>query len=77
MNFDMTLQTGDRLKTVVAGLVEGTLQLVADPLAASPDSQQDSNAAADPSDDTGHSCWSKVYETRAGGYAGNSGISMQ
>lgn len=62
-------------------MVEGTLQLVADPLAAvaaaSPACQQDTKAAADSIEDAEHGCWTKVYETRAGGYAGSSGISMQ
>ena len=72
-------QTGERLKGLVAGLVEGTLQLVADPLsaavgcagspAAAPQEQQQQQQQQD--------CWDPVYQSRAGGYRGSSGISVQ
>jgi hypothetical protein len=77
----------------VSGLVEGTLQLVADPLAAvavaaaQGNEQPGEQHAPDCQDNRGstvgasracseHGLWTKVYETKAGGYSGSSGISM-
>lgn len=86
-------QTGERLKGLVSGLVEGTLQLVADPLAAvavaaaqgneqpgeqhAPDCQDNRDSTVGASRACSeHGQWTKVYETKAGGYSGSSGISM-
>ena len=69
-------QTGDRLKGLVAGLVEGILELVADPLAARQHScQQVNGLPAGSAARLGH--WIKVYEKQQHGRGlGGSGMQM-
>lgn len=76
------MQTGERLQGVVADLVEGTLQLVADPLATAAGWVDISNGGAQhstPSENPKqeHDYWVPVYQSRAGGYTGSSGISVR
>mmetsp|Transcript_2633 Transcript_2633/g.7837 ORF Transcript_2633/g.7837 Transcript_2633/m.7837 type:complete len:443 (-) Transcript_2633:1024-2352(-) len=75
-------QTGERLQGVVADLVEGTLQLVADPLATAAGWVDSSNGGAQPhtpleNPEQDHDYWVPVYQSRAGGYTGSSGISVR
>lgn len=67
----------------MAALVEGTLQLVADPLAATAGHAGGPDAAAPriPGEKDDHhqqqECWVPVYQSRAGGYQGASGITVK
>jgi hypothetical protein len=67
-------QTGDRLKGLIAGLVEGVLELVADPL----EVQQRGFAEVTREHTAeGFGLWIKVYEKQQGGRGlGGSGLQM-
>lgn len=67
-------QTGERLKGLIAGLVEGILDLVADPLAVQ---QGDVVRPVNGEMTEGFGRWIKVYEKQQGGRGlGGSGLQM-
>ena len=69
-------QTGGRLKGLIAGLVEGILELVADPLAAHQHCRRrESGRAGGACDGFGH--WTMVFERQQSGRGlGGSGMQM-